>query len=320
MTCALPLRSKAGLLEGDLRAGVTIKNTFIEFTDWELQNTTCGGLSRQFSEPTARACCRQVSDPAVPQHWSSHDEQVSRQTSRITTDEYPGTPDEFLTDDEVPSTGPPSPRSSYYVDSLGSQSPSPPVTPSWTELWLEHGSNSFLPEAPTYPTMPFGRFLPPEGMPSWGPCAGTNMVTLHGVPEDYSMSMLLAEFRNAGFQKGRDFMSVHMPMGANGMTNSGRCIVAFEKPSARNEFMVAFQGRPMRYSAASLPVSAAPSMPLEVLVATEAMQRERSQDVQEAGTTMRQCPGCNCQAETGFKFCTQCGVSLQGGWTQQRPR
>ncbi|CAK0847866.1 unnamed protein product [Prorocentrum cordatum] len=90
------------------------------------------------------------------------------------------------------------------------------------------------------------------------------------------MPTLLAEFRHAGFQKGRDFLSVHLPMVAGDVRNCGFCIVAFEKATARNEFMVAFQGRGMRYAASAPRVSAAPSVPLEVLLATDALLQERS--------------------------------------------
>jgi len=181
---------------------------------------------------------------------------------------------------------------------------------------------SFSPEVMASAAAPFdSHLLPPEGVQLWGGCAGTNMVTLRGVPEEYSMPTLLAEFRNAGFQKGRDFLSVHLPAtNADGVTNCGFCIVAFEKATARNEFMVAFQGRGMRYSASAPPVSAVPSMPLEVMLATDAMLRERSggqEAPREDGAAPRRCPGCSCQAEAGFRFCTQCGASLRGGQSQQ---
>lgn len=306
----------------DLRAVLKVKNTFLEFTDSDLPSTPRDGLVRQLTEPAFQ---RQLSDPCKPIRCG---EEISRQTSScVTGDEYHGASD-FLTDDEVPSTGPPSPRSPYSADSWGSLSPdSRTASPSWAEMWMEHGSMSFSPEVMPFAAAPFdSHLLPPEGVQLWGGCAGTNMVTLRGVPEEYSMPTLLAEFCNAGFQKGRDFLSVHLPTSANGVANCGFCIVAFEKATARNEFMGAFQGRGMRYSASAPPVSAVPSMPLEVMLATDAMLRERSgsqEAPREPGAAPRRCPGCSCQAEAGFRFCTQCGASLQGtgagagGWSQQ---
>lgn len=328
MACARTRGAEAAhLQEGDhgLRGVLKVKNTFLELADWDLPSTPRDGWCRQLSEPAAGALRRQLSDPCEPIRCGAERE-ISRQTSsRITGDEYHGVSDD-LTDDEVPSTGPPSPRSPYTADSWGSLSPdSRTASPSWAETWMERGSISFSPEAMPLASVPFdSHLLPPEGVQWWGGCTGTNMVTLHGVPEEYSTPTLLAEFRNAGFQKGRDFLSVHLPTNANGVTNCGFCIVAFEKATARNEFMVAFQGRGMRYAASAPPVSAVPSMPLEVMLATDAMLRERSGSQEarhEDGAAPQRCPGCSCQVQAGFKFCTQCGASLQGtgagGWSQQ---
>jgi len=299
-------------------ARLQVKNTFLEFTDSDAPSTPRDGFCRQLSEPAAGALwMRQQSDPCGPRRCGK---EMSRETSsRVTRDECPGASD-GLTDDEVPSTCPPSPRSPYGTDSWVPPSPdSRTASPSWAETWMERGSMSFSPEVMPFAAAPFdSNLLPPEGVQMWNGCTGTNMVTLHGVPEEYSMPTLLAEFRHAGFQKGRDFLSVHLPMVAGDVRNCGFCIVAFEKATARNEFMVAFQGRGMRYAASAPRVSAAPSVPLEVLLATDALLQEVPR---ESGAEPQRCPGCGCQVEARYKFCTQCGVSLHdtgaGGWPQQ---
>mmetsp|Transcript_13390 Transcript_13390/g.35381 ORF Transcript_13390/g.35381 Transcript_13390/m.35381 type:complete len:366 (+) Transcript_13390:89-1186(+) len=127
-----------------------------------------------------------------------------------------------------------------------------------------------------------------------------NTVTVTGLAKTYTRESLVAELADSGFSDGRDYDYLCVPMQAS-VLNKGVCFINFKTPSHRHAFVAAYQGREMRQSMGRT-VSVKPCAPsdakAQIAPATEVRRAQF-------------CPWCGGGITTSFRFCTQCGSSLQ---------
>mmetsp|Transcript_33404 Transcript_33404/g.92273 ORF Transcript_33404/g.92273 Transcript_33404/m.92273 type:complete len:267 (-) Transcript_33404:243-1043(-) len=144
------------------------------------------------------------------------------------------------------------------------------------------------------------------------------MVSLWRVPMKYSEEMLLQDFKDAGFQKKRDFDFFFMP--ANYFTGEklGVCYINFVDMTVMRAFLAAFQDRTLQHSDRwDATVEATPTTYANIAstLCSIVMSEDMAFNVQEPGTihpSQRKnfCPQCGVKRAKEFKFCIGCGVKL----------
>jgi hypothetical protein len=314
---------------------LTIKNTFIEFAPKrphpKLLSLGFGGLYRQTSEPADFSRCSQVTPSSTRQELpsTSDDAEASEELAKMDLD--------LLTDDGFPSTEPGSPRSPYE-DMFGELQASSILQASPTMVGWAHPWMMMCPEQPqpayanlrmqtlqaaapldatvaVEPELSAGHLRKESSPVLWQqPIAST--VTLKNLPEDYTQWMLLEELRDASFQEGRDFHSLHMPIRADGKC-TGICLIRFSDVRSSKQFLSSFSGRTLRCGGGAFTTQVSPSRPEGFVVFPQAASSTAKEPAAAPRVfEVRFCPQCGCRTAKGYKFCTQCGTSLSG--IQQR--
>jgi len=73
------------------------------------------------------------------------------------------------------------------------------------------------------------------------------MVVVKGIPKTYTQGMLLEEIWEAGFQVGRDYCDLFVPLDTNTGHSCGTCYISFSNTSAKAMFMRTFDSKPLRH-------------------------------------------------------------------------
>jgi hypothetical protein len=145
-------------------------------------------------------------------------------------------------------------------------------------------------------------------------------LVMQGIDARYTAESLLEEIYHSGFAYPRDIHLFYLPCDAAG-ASMGRCFLAFDAVSTRNQFIAAWQGKRMLLARLTDAVSFATVTTKDVLSLFADCKEAISEEPAEVpaapavqGRASRFCTRCGgrVDAQRGDKFCAACGAPVRG--------
>jgi len=130
-------------------------------------------------------------------------------------------------------------------------------------------------------------------------------LVMQGIDPRYTAESLQEEIYHSGFCCRRDILFFHLPCDAAG-ANAGRCFLAFDAVSTRNQFIAAWEGKRLPLARGADAVSFATLTTKDVLNLFTDSKAAISEEPLEA-------PAARAVSEQVSKFCTRCGTRVSAG-------